>query len=136
MSYGRLYTWEAAKQACSKLGNGWRLPTDKEWQELVQLYGGFIDMETRLYALDGSVEEGYQALTEGGISGFSLRMGGYKVPGSDGFRDLGDQGNYWSATEHHNNNLFYFGLNGDLQMLVRGNAYKSAGFSCRCVQDN
>ena len=30
--YGRLYTWESARQACQSLGDGWRLPTDDEWR--------------------------------------------------------------------------------------------------------
>ena len=41
--YGRLYTWEAAKQACALLGEGWRLPTDEEWKKLGESYGGYYD---------------------------------------------------------------------------------------------
>src|SRR4030095_15716820 len=26
--FGRLYTWESAKQGCTELGQGWRLPTE------------------------------------------------------------------------------------------------------------
>src|SRR6478735_4484025 len=29
--YGRLYTWESAKNGCAVLGDGWRLPTNDEW---------------------------------------------------------------------------------------------------------
>src|SRR5215208_348674 len=38
--YGRLYTWNAAQQACRSLGDGWRLPTDDEWRQLAEHYGG------------------------------------------------------------------------------------------------
>src|ERR1700722_19409266 len=38
--YGRLYTWEAARQACQSLGTGWRLPTSDEWRQLAKQYGG------------------------------------------------------------------------------------------------
>lgn len=38
--YGRLYTWEAAKKGCDILGDGWRLPTNGEWQTLAGFYGG------------------------------------------------------------------------------------------------
>src|SRR3954447_14228508 len=38
--YGRLYTWESARRACLSLGDGWRLPTDNEWRQMVQAYGG------------------------------------------------------------------------------------------------
>ena len=30
--YGRLDTWTAAVKACELLGDGWRLPTNVEWQ--------------------------------------------------------------------------------------------------------
>ena len=33
--YGGLYTWEAAKQSCP---DGWRLPTEKDWNNLEQEY--------------------------------------------------------------------------------------------------
>jgi len=35
--YGRLYDWNEAKKACPK---GWHLPSDKEWQTLVDFAGG------------------------------------------------------------------------------------------------
>ena len=36
-TYGRLYTWDAAMQACPK---GWRLPNDDDWYLLSFAYGG------------------------------------------------------------------------------------------------
>ena len=38
--YGRLYTWESARQVCQSLGDGWRLPTDDEWRQMAKHYGG------------------------------------------------------------------------------------------------
>jgi len=35
--YGRLYDWDEAMKACPK---GWHLPSDKEWQTLVDFAGG------------------------------------------------------------------------------------------------
>lgn len=36
-TYGRLYTWDAAKNSCP---SGWHLPSDNEWYLLAHLYGG------------------------------------------------------------------------------------------------
>ncbi|MEM7297680.1 MAG: FISUMP domain-containing protein, partial [Bacteroidota bacterium] len=36
-TYGRLYTWEVAKNVCP---DGWHLPSDDEWYLLAFLYGG------------------------------------------------------------------------------------------------
>lgn len=38
--YGRLYTWEAAREACGLLGEGWQLPTSDDWEQLAHYYGG------------------------------------------------------------------------------------------------
>ena len=38
--YGRLYTWESAQRGCQSLGSEWRLPTDDEWRQMAQHYGG------------------------------------------------------------------------------------------------
>ena len=37
--YGRLYTWEVAKEACPK---GWHLPSDEEWREMAENAGGIF----------------------------------------------------------------------------------------------
>ncbi len=72
--YGRLYTWEAAKQACFELGDGWHLPTDKEWQKMVDQYGG---------ARNGGAKDNgngaFKALFGGGSSGFAAKLGGWRL---------------------------------------------------------
>ncbi len=124
--YGRLYNWEAAKKACRAVG--WRLPTDKEWREMAKQFGGADDD-----ASDGG-KAAYQALIEGGPSGFSAQLGGYRT--SDGvFVNLG-WGFYWSATERNASRAwfyYFYRLGGE---LIRNNyGSKSVGLSCRCVQD-
>jgi hypothetical protein len=37
--YGRLYDWNTAMSACP---NGWRLPTDDDWNDLVEVAGGNV----------------------------------------------------------------------------------------------
>lgn len=67
--YGRLYTWEAALIGCEQLGEGWRLPTNEEWQNLTRQYGGFFN---------DSEDKGYSAylnLIEGGRAGFNAVLG-------------------------------------------------------------
>jgi len=126
--YGRLYTWEAAKRACRELGNGWRLPTDQEWRDLAKRFGGANDD-----ASDGG-KAAYEAMIEGGNSGFSARLGGYR--NSDGsFGLLGDYGNYWSATERDSDIAWYYTFYRKRGKLLRIWSPRSFGRSCRCVQD-
>jgi hypothetical protein len=48
--YGRLYNWNTALKVCPK---GWHLPSDDEWQELVDFAGGKDVAGTKLKAKSG-----------------------------------------------------------------------------------
>jgi len=117
--YGRLYTWAAAKKACAALGAGWRLPTDEEWGALREKYGGF----------NGA----YQALIEGGNTGFAALLGGWRYSAGS-FYNLGGYGHYWSATESGGSNAWYYNFHSNHGVLDRSSHDKALGFSCRCVQ--
>ncbi len=93
--YGRLYTWEAAKEACALLGDGWRLPTDEEWKDLGMAYGGYYDLPNSKDI--GDPQSAYHALLEGGSSGFAAQLGGLRGPNGN-FYDEGNYGYYWSST--------------------------------------
>ncbi len=125
--YGRLYTWEAAKRACRELGNGWRLPTDQEWRDLAKRFGGADDDASD----DGKAA--YQAMIDGGNSGFSARLGGYRYSNGSFFY-LGGYGLYWSATEYGSVSAWYYLFYRDSGKLFRNWDAKSFGHSCRCVQ--
>jgi len=123
--YGRLYTWEAAKKACPP---GWRLPTDEEWRAMAKEFGGCDDD-----AEDGG-KAAYEALIEGGSSGFNARLGGYRL--SDGsFGTLGGLGDYWSPAGRGSGLAWYYGFSRGIGKLYRRWGTRSYGRSCRCVQD-
>ncbi len=124
--YGRLYTWEAAKKACSTLGEDWRLPTDLEWQTLAQLYGG-----ERIHGLLGGGNKAYQALIKGGDSGFDALLSGN---GNDyaGFLNLNTYGFYWTNTQSGEDNAWTYAFN-VIQSVSRMVNKKSGFFSCRCI---
>ncbi|MBL7923413.1 MAG: hypothetical protein JNL88_04355, partial [Bacteroidia bacterium] len=81
-AHGRLYFFSAALAACPK---GWHVPSDEEWQELINSYGGD--------SLAGS------ALLGGGASGLELTLSGYRSANSssDLFGKKGEQGFYWTS---------------------------------------
>ena len=76
--YGRLYTWESAQRGCQSLGDGWRLPTDDEWRQMAEHYGGVgNDSPEKGKAAD-------TALLSGGTSGFNAMLGGNRsIDGQD-----------------------------------------------------
>lgn len=126
--YGRLYTWEAAKEGCQSLGNEWRLPSDKEWQELLNLFGW----------VDGNSVEGdlvtNTALGELGSSRFNANLGGY-FSGDEAFYALGINGNYWSRTEVGNNYVWYYIFVEPGEELRHYSSDKRPAYSVRCIKD-
>lgn len=68
--YGRLYTWESARQGCQLLGGGWRLPTNDEWRKMAKQYGGLREEG------EDKGKAAYAALLIGGSSGFNAVLGG------------------------------------------------------------
>jgi len=125
--YGRLYTWESAQKGCSLLGEGWRLPTDDEWQKLATSYGLPIDsVDYRAGA--------YKALLNDGSAGFNALLGGGRqVDGK--FARMDAHGFYWTVTERNNSEawLYNFGK-GSHRLYRQDGGEKSEAISVRCVK--
>ena len=88
--YGRLYYWESAMEACPE---GWHLPSEDEWRELVNFAGFHL-----LRAINNWPEYGPLRTDR---YGFSALPGGYKTPGEftgEGFFSGGDSGYWWNAS--------------------------------------
>jgi uncharacterized protein (TIGR02145 family) len=125
--YGRLYTWEAAQQACRSLGEGWRLPTSDEWRELVKQYAGASDDSA-----DGG-KSAYASLLAGGDSGFNALLGGGRA--EDGqYGRLEAHGFYWTASESGAASAcFYNFARGGRALHRQPDGEKGRAFSVRCV---
>jgi uncharacterized protein (TIGR02145 family) len=120
--YGRLYKWDEAMKSAPP---GWHLPTDAEWQELVDFAGG---NENAAIALKSEEWDGDDR------HGFSALPGGYRGRHGD-FNDIGDDGDWWSATEKDSERAYYRGmLSGDAE-VYRYDYYKDTSFSVRLVKD-
>ena len=126
--YGRLYTWDAAKNGCNMLGDGWRLPTDNEWREMAKHYGG---------VREDSADSGaaaYKALLDGGSSEFNVVLGGGRD--SDGkYARLDAHGFYWSATESDARQAWLYNFGKGSQILNRhSDMEKQRAVSVRCIK--
>ena len=127
--YGRLYTWESARQGCQSLGDGWRLPTDGEWRQMAKHYGGVSE---------DSAEKGkgaYKALLAGGDSGFNALLGGGRS--ADGqYARLEAHGFYWTASESDSGTGWFYNFGRGGQALHRqSGGEKQRAFSVRCVRE-
>jgi uncharacterized protein (TIGR02145 family) len=87
-TYGNLYTLEAAM---ANIPDGWRLPSQKDWEDLI---GNYADATTA-----------YSDLISGGSSGFEAQLGGQTVGGSSS--EMTILGYYWSSTPDTSSNSYY-----------------------------
>ena len=115
--YGRLYTWDAAVRACP---SGWRLPTNEEWQELIESYGG--------------LDSGYEAVIEGGQSGIDILLGGYRDLNGK-FGRAGAYGGYWTEKEDTADRAWGLNIDGYYKKLDIIDGLKGSGRSCRCIKN-
>jgi len=126
--YGRLYTFEAAREACP---SGWHLATEKEWSSL----GSLMDEKITGAKLkstsgwDNAVEKGSNSLH------FNALPAGYRSPEGE-FVDKGKIAAFWSDTDDATGVTawrVYLLYNND--GIMRGMDLKTHGFSVRCVKN-
>jgi uncharacterized protein (TIGR02145 family) len=86
--YGLLYTFQAA---FANVPPGWRIPTQADWQALIDEYGN----------------NAYAALTPNGSANFNAQLGG-DADSSQNFNFLGQTGYYWANTPDPANPGKYF----------------------------
>jgi len=128
--YGRLYTWASAQRGCQSLGDGWRLPTDVEWRQLANHYGGVREDSQD----DGKAA--YAALLTGGRSGFNALLGGDRNADNHEYARLEAHGFYWTASETNATSaLFYNFGKGGLALNRQTEGNKEMAASVRCVRD-
>jgi len=141
-TYGRLYTWEAAKQACPDC---WHLPSEEEWVILERHLGMSAEEAAKLLLRGEGIgtklksETGWKPLDGKNIgtneSGFNALPGGHRgYDANHSYVLLGERGAFWSSTPDGRYALrraLYY----DKAGIDRDPATRALGFSVRCVKD-
>jgi len=143
--YGRLYNWETAMKVCP---NGWKLPSQQEWENLAIAIGGDISNEdcygcyevTKLKS-----KSGWKAQNSGNSGngtddfGFSALPGGEHCNNCDRTFDYdGIVGNWWTSTEYETDGsdiAYEWRINNDFYIEKGSNSDKVTGYSVRCIKD-
>ncbi|MFA6126631.1 MAG: FISUMP domain-containing protein [Bacteroidales bacterium] len=132
--YGGLYQWDEAMGYASTEASpglcpdGWHLPTDAEWHDLVV----FLD------PVNGEADAGEQ-LALGSRSGFQALFSGYLIFAERKYYDVVNAGYFWSSTVNPNPQLNHLSL---MRSIYRGKtafqqdtSQKVNGLPVRCVKD-
>ena len=116
----------------------WHLPSDYEWTQLNNFYGGQAGNAGGKLKEAGTTHwnpPNTLATNESGFTG--LPGGGRYFNGTNGlFYYEGTDGNWWTSTEYDDTRAFYHSLYYNSTIVDTGSNYKEDGFSVRCVRDN
>jgi len=129
-TYGRLYTWDAAKTACPA---GWRLPDTADWNRLINAGGGANVADKKLKSSTGW--NSYSGISSTDDYGFSALPGGSR--NYDGpFGGAGSNGVWWTATEDGDYGAYYRDMSYNYDNVGGGGYSKGAAFSARCIKND
>ena len=129
--YGVLYNWPAAISACPK---GWHLPSDAEWQQLIDYLGGAKIAGGKLKEI-GTKHWNSPNVGATNSSGFTALPAGFYFYG---FGTLGVNGSWWSATVFSQGGpgtAGYWNVSIFDEAVYNSGLGKYYGYSVRCVKD-
>jgi uncharacterized protein (TIGR02145 family) len=129
-TYGLLYNWHAVSDSRSLAPTGWHIPTDKEWQILIDFLGGS--------ALAGDAMKDSSGWGKSGngsnLSKFTARPGGVRY--SSGLYDgIGYSASFWSSSRVGDDGAWGRRLSYLSPVVGRDDGNRLDGFSVRCVRD-
>lgn len=143
--YGVFYNWPAAidvsdssntvpSRARGVCPDGWHLPSDGEWDLLVNFLGGEYKAGKPMKSTRGWNKYEGEPGKGDNSSGFNALPAGSRHNGG-GFYELGFNALFWSSTSNGENSAWYRYLGYFHNGVYRYYSNKRYGFSVRCVKD-
>ncbi len=131
-TYGHLYNWYAVADP-GFAPTGWHVPSDAEWQTLIDFLGGDEVAGGKMKEIGTThwFSPNYGATDESGFTGLP---GGCR-DSSGNFNNMGALAYYWSFTESSSFSAWHRYLNYGNAEGYRYDHGKTFGFSVRCVKD-
>ena len=116
--HGCLYTWDGAIKACPP---GWHLPNIREWNELIEYFGGpYL---------------AFKNLCNNGDSQLNIQLSG-KRNERNLFVLMETDGFYWTSEEQDFNRANYFMFDTGMHSIRCIPVNKTIAASCRYIRDN
>ena len=125
--HGKLYNWYAVNDPRGLAPTGWNVPTNDDWNILVDFLGGKGEAEEKMKCKDVSKETSkshFLGLPGGIRSGFGE------------FYDIGNCGYWWTSSVENNYNAAYHTIKYGViepQTIIGGNL--DCGMSVRCLKE-
>jgi len=132
VSYGALYNWYSVSSG-KLCPAGWHVPSDEEWNVMVDYLGGkdVAGGKLKEKGLSHWFSPNAGATNE---SGFTALPGGYRYSiGS--FNGIGRFGYWWTSTSLFETEAVYRSMSNNYPNIDRSSSSKKTGMSVRCVKD-
>ena len=131
--HGKLYNWYAVNDPRGLAPVGYHIPTEAEWDTLINFLGGGNVAGGKVKAISPLWRSPNEGATN--TSGFTAVPGGFCDSYSGSFYNIQFSADWWSATAYDTDNaierrVFYFS-----NALSGGYIDKNYGFSVRCIKD-
>jgi uncharacterized protein (TIGR02145 family) len=142
-TFGLLYNWYAATDPRGVAPEGWHVPTDAEWDTLIN-YVAAGDAITNMYGNSiaggrmketGTLHWGFPNRFASNSSGFTAIPGGFRSTYKGDFLYIGYNCHYWSVSEYVATVAFNRLMNTDFATITRGCSHGSDGLSVRCIKE-
>ncbi len=133
---GRLYNWYAANDSRKLLPDGWHIPTENDWQQMIAYLGsnGFYPVGNKLK--EAGSENWYSDNAFGNSAdnetGFTALPGGYR---KQSFNMANKVGGFWSSTAVGNNQAYSYSMSYNTNDVKKAGDFKQTGWSIRAVKD-
>ena len=134
--YGHLYNWYAVDDPRGIAPEGWHIPSDNEWQTLVDYLGGSSVAGGKMKET-GTTHWNWPNTGATNESGFKALPGSYRSPNDGNFYSIGYLADFWSSSEYSNYDVWVW----DRRMfhnsteVARETMPKDGGLPIRCVKD-
>lgn len=128
--YGKIYNYYAVADPRGLAPEGWHVPSDAEWNQLMEFLGTAEVAGEKMKTTSGWDEGG----NGNNSSGFTAIPSGYR--NHEGYYgNMGRNAVFWSTTEFNSTNVWFRNVIGSIPDVYRHNYAKNFGLSVRCIKD-
>lgn len=132
-TYGKLYNWYAVTDNRNITPIGWHIPTDNEWEILIDYLGGADTAGGKLKET-GTQHWYFPNKGATNVSGFTALGSSFR--GYDGiYYEIKINEGFWSSTELDTANAYYRFMYYSASSIRKFNGSKNYGYSIRCIKD-
>jgi uncharacterized protein (TIGR02145 family) len=119
--YGKLYNWYAVIDPRAIAPEGWRIPKDLDWMQLIKTQGGVFNGKEFMMDFKGKNTSGFNAVPNGGKD-------------INDFFDKGSKAYYWKLDDPWSGKYFVYGLDWDEESFWTYTFSKEFGLAVRCIK--